>query len=662
MKSSRFNLLAIFGGAGLLIFFVTRLVLLSLSWQQIEPSLPALLLVFGRGLLFDLGFLAYALILPALYLWLLPERFWHLRAQRFALKGILFVGLYFLGFIAVAEYFFWDEFSVRFNFIAIDYLIYQREVANNILESYSILPLLTGLLAATTVLFYLMRRSVDRALATKESLLRRSRFAILLLFFPLITFFGLGQQLRNPSNNVYYNELGSNGPYQFVAAFRNNELDYQQFYASLPVEQTSTILREAVAEPNARFISDEPFDIRRDISATGPEKRHNIVLIMVESLSSDFLKYFGNSRNLTPNLDALIDKSLFFTNFYATGTRTTRGLEAVTLSMPPTPGRSIVKRIGREGDQWSLGNVLNTKGYQSFFVYGGRGYFDNMGAFFRSNGYQVVDQSTVPDNETDFTNAWGMSDADLYRQAIRIADQSHAEAQPFFLHLLTTSNHRPYTYPEGKVDIASGKNRDGAVKYTDYAIGEFLANAAEQPWFDDTLFIIVADHQAGSAGKRALPVERYHIPLWVYAPRHIAPSKVATLSSQIDLAPTLLGLLNMSYQSVAFGKNILNMAPDQGRALIGNYQNLGLFDGRGLAILSPQRRMQLQEGFDSGSIIEHSAQKAESLIQRDISYYQGAAYVYRNRLNAWTGPVAGVTHARVQSKRPWPALQGGRNG
>ena len=144
---------------------------------------------------------------------------------------------------------------------------------------------------------------------------------------------------------------------------------------------------------------------------------------------------------------------------------------------------------------------MREQGYDSVFLYGGRGYFDNMNAFFGGNGYRIVDQSSVAEAEIRFKNAWGMADEDLYAQAIKVADADHAASRPFFLQLMTTSNHRPFTYPEGRIDIPSGQGRDGAVKYTDYAIGQFLAQAAEKPWFNNTLFVFVADHTSGSAGR-----------------------------------------------------------------------------------------------------------------------------------------------------------------
>lgn len=634
MKSSRYQLVLIISMVFLLQFFLTRLVLLAISWKDAGPGINDLLEIFSAGLLFDSGFIAYAIIVPVLYLWLVPQKIWRTRWHGYWLNTIIFSVIYAACFIAVAELLFWDEFSVRFNFIAIDYLIYRREVTDNILQSYPVIPILIGLLFIALLFYLPIRPWIRQALNSDEHFPQRSLISLVLLVFPFIGFFTLNQPLRNISDNTYINELAGNGPYQFVAAFRNNELEYRQFYAQLPEVQADSLLRRELSTPEASFLSRRPFDIRRDIVHTGQEKDLNVILITVESLSSDFLAYFGNKKEITPNLDKLIGNSMFFENLYATGTRTTRGLEAITMSIPPTPGRSIVKRLGREKDQWSLGQVFNSKGYRSYFIYGGRSYFENMNSFFSGNGYRIVDQSNTPAEEMGFTNAWGMSDEDLYRQALKVANREHQQQHPFFLHLMTTSNHRPYSYPDGRIDIPSGSGRSGAVKYTDYAIGEFLRQAKESPWFADTVFVILADHQAGSAGKRELPLERYHIPLWIYSPAHIPPTIVKSLASQIDLAPTLLGLFNMSYRSCFFGKDILRTPPE--RALIANYQNLGLFDGTRMAILEPRKQISLQQGFDSDNVRSRQGMRQDPLVQRDISYYQGAAYVYRNRINAWS--------------------------
>ena len=214
----------------------------------------------------------------------------------------------------------------------------------------------------------------------------------------------------------------------------------------------------------------------------------------------------------------------------------------MTLSLPPTPGRSIVKRL-RNGNMFSLGSVFRSQGYDTAFIYSGYGYFDNMNAFFGNNGYRIVDRASVDKEDITFANAWGACDEDLFNWTLREADQGAKSGKPFHYFVMTTSNHRPFTYPDGRIDLPSKvSGRDGGVKYTDYAINKFLEDASKKPWFKNTIFVIVSDHCASVAGKSELPVQNYHIPLMIYAPGgQIKPGRVDTLMSQIDFPPTLLG-------------------------------------------------------------------------------------------------------------------------
>ncbi len=638
LRYAQLRYLSIILLAWLAVFFLTRCVLLLGHLADAQASLAQMLGLYGIGLVYDLGFLFYAALPLTLYLVLCPAWLWHRRWHRRLLHGLVGVSLFAMLFTALAEWLFWDEFGVRFNFIAVDYLVYSDEVVANILESYPVYPLLASLavLAASGAL--LLRRPVASALGA-PLLAWRGRFSALAMGFSLVTLSALALDQQFPQRtggNAYQRELAGNGPYQFFAAFRNNELDYPQFYATLPEEQVARVLQREVAAPGEPFLGRDPQDPHRRIENPGRPRRLNVVLVTVESLSAKYLGSFGDRRGLTPNLDRLRRESLFFSRFYATGTRTTRGLEAITLSVPPTPGRSIVKRIGHETGYASLGEQLREQGYDSVFVYGGRGYFDNMNAFFAGNGYRVVDQADVAPRDIHFSNAWGMADEDLYAQALKLADADHAAGQPFFLQLMTTSNHRPYTYPEGRIDIPSGSGREGAVKYTDYAIGRFLEAARHKPWFERTLFVFVADHTAGSAGKEDLPVANYHIPLFIYAPGLVAPREYSGLASQIDLAPTLLGLLNLDYTSTFFGQDLLH-GRGPGRALIGNYRHLGLFDGSSLVILGPRRDIRRHDDA-LGASREAPAGSDDPLVQRAIGYYQGASYDFSHGLLARLTP------------------------
>jgi len=299
-------------------------------------------------------------------------------------------------------------------------------------------------------------------------------------------------------------------------------------------------------------------------------------------------------------------------------------MEALTLSIPPTPGRSLVKRPANAG-LFSLGSVLQAKGYDTTFLYGGYGYFDNMNTFFSGNGFSVVDRASVAAQDVTFANAWGACDQDLLRWSLRAADEEHARGKPFHLFVMTTSNHRPYTYPEGCVDLPSkASGRRGAVKYTDFAIGEFLDEAAARPWFENTVFVIVADHCAGSAGRTEIPLARYHIPLLIYAPGgQIEAGRNSTLMSQMDYAPTLLGLLNWEYASRFFGQDVTRIDPGQGHALVGTYQLLGLLEGGNLTILEPKRRLSSQAvNMQTLSLTSQPIVEAAQL--ETIAFYQSA--------------------------------------
>jgi len=593
-------------------------------------DVPAILLL---GLSYDLSFVAYASIVPVLFVAACPSVVWRSSITRIPVHVLCFASLYGFGFIAAAEYLFWGEFAARFNFISVDYLVYRREVTNNIAESYPIVAIFGAIAVATIATYATMYRRFDAALRHDEPPLRRWRTAAVWLAAPVLAYVFVGQEWRDRFADNYARELASDGPYQFVAAFRNNELDYAQFYRTADSDRAVAALKEDLGAPPNDYVEPQSRSILRRVHADGAEHRYNVILVMIESLSADYLARFTPGSALTPNLDALIADSIFFDRMYATGTRTVRGLEAVTLSIPPTPGQAIVKRIGRETGLWSFGNVLRARGYDTQFIYGGRGYFDNMAAFFAGNGYGVIDQTSVPDAEIGFSNAWGMADEDLYKQTLAAADRATAAGKPFFFHLMTTSNHRPYTYPEGRIDIPSGKGRDGAVKYTDYAIGAFLRDARSHTWFDDTLFVIVADHCAGSAGKEDLPLDKYHIPLWIYAPKLVAPREVDTLTSQIDIAPTILALLNVDYLSMAFGVDAL--APQHPRrALIGNYEYLGYYDGRDLTILQPRDRIERYR-YDGAQTSTVPVDPDDAGAEKARAYYQVAAETFKEGLNEW---------------------------
>lgn len=614
----------------------------------------SLLAALGWAVVFDLGAALLWALPVILLLTFLPAHYFQWKWTRWTAHAGSFVVIYLLLFGAVAEWFFWDEFSVRFNFIAVDYLVYTKEVINNIRESYPMPWIFTGLglIALGAHAAFWRTGWPARWLAAEPERLRR-RLAVggAWLAAAVLAGTALDSKELPPFANNYNRELAKNGLWSLFAAFRNNELDYDQFYPTLPIDEAFGRVRAELASDHSQTIGTNVRDTLRFVRSEGAELRPNVIQITVESLSADFLSIFNPASRLTPNLQAIAEKSLVFDQLYATGVRTDRGMEALTLALPPTPGRSLIKRPRNE-NLFTLGSVFRSRGYDTAFLYGGFGYFDNMNHFFGRNGYRVVDRASVSRDDITFANAWGACDEDLYHWTMREADADHAAGKPFHFFVMTTSNHRPYTYPEGKIDLPPKvSGRDGAVKYTDFAIGQFLREAESKPWFRDTVFVIVADHCASVAGRTTLPVENYHIPLIVYAPGgQIAPGHVKELMSQVDYAPTLLGLLNWSYASRFYGWDVRKAGGDR-RALIGNYQKVALYEPGVLSILMPVRQS-AEFNYDPATFAMEP--RTETMTAEAIAYYQTASYLYRHGLYREISPEQQTQYWQAAMATPGP--------
>ncbi|MBF0126133.1 MAG: sulfatase-like hydrolase/transferase [Magnetococcales bacterium] len=589
LLATRFGGLYLYGMLFVALSCAIRVMLFVKAFDVLEPSPAALLRIFATGFFYDVVAGSFFVVLFTLYLMFLPERLFRHALHRWFFQGIFFLALYLLVFDGVSEWIFWDEFGVRYNFIAVDYLVYTQEVIGNIRQSYPVPLLLLVILVITGVIFFFVGRHLAPSLAATSTFRQRAIHGLAILAAPVIFYLGVDHSLAESIRNRYHAELAKNGIYALFSAFLNNELEYDRFYLRHEEREVFARTRALLTTPNATPASQDPLDITRSVRYEGPEKRLNVIYLTIESMSAEYLGLFGNRSGLTPNLDRLARESLTFTNVYATGTRTDRGMESIVLSVPPTPGRSKVKRPNNE-ELFSVGFLFQKRGYDTRFIYGGYGYFDNMNYFFGHNGFGVVDRTHLDPSEITMENVWGVADEDLFRRTIKEADRAHGAGLPFFHFVMTTSNHRPFTYPDGRIDIPSPGGREGGVKYTDWAIGDFLKQARSRPWFKDTLFVIMADHCAGSAGKTELPVARYHIPVMIHSPGHIPPRFEDLLTSQIDITPTVLGLLNWSYESRFFGQDILRSTPEGRRAFIGTYQKLGLITGDRLTVLSPLQK------------------------------------------------------------------------
>lgn len=613
----------------LCLWFILRLVLsMHVGWNQMHVQ--ELLGAFAVGLWFDLAAWCYLLVPVLLFSALMPAKWSHHHSLNKIRWLLAFVLMFALVFGAVSEFIFWQEFSTRFNFIAVDYLVYTHEVIGNILESYPVPAiLLTIALFAATVLFLLSKRIGFRG--QPHQLKKRTGLITAAVVLPLLSYSFANVDQMQFSKNTYANELAGNGIFSFAAAARRNELDYDKFYKTIPQAQADEILKKngLLRRAFSKAIASEP-EVP-NISNIAPFKRRpkNVVVVMVESLSADYLGTYGNKENLTPYLDKLAKESLVFDKVFATGTRTVRGLDALSIAIPPIPGQAIVHRPDSD-HLATLGEFLEAQQYRTFFMYGGYGVFDSMNTYFRGNDYKVVDRTDFDKSTIQAENVWGIDDESLFNNSISMIDRMVQPSQPFFAHIMTTSNHRPFTFPEGKVDLPQG-HREGAVKYTDYAIGKLIENAKTKPWFKDTLFVIVADHCSSAAGKTKLPVDRYHIPLFFYAPDLLPAGHYSRMVSQIDIAPTLLDILGAKGSQHFFGQSLFKAERDKApqRAFISNYQELGYYKDNSLIVLSPKQKAEYYH-VDPVTFESTPGPMNDVLLNEAIAYYQTAARAYKH--------------------------------
>lgn len=598
-----------------LIFFIfstfTRLTLTLYNLIQKSIGLIEVPGILGMGFLFDLRPVLLLTLLIAVLMCLVPK-FIQVKIQKirfFEWIGLL-VALFALTFQMFAEWIFWSDMDCRFNFIAIDYLVYTHEVVNNILQSYPmktyflIIALVAGV--GATLLMKLPKKTPQFDLKSVGQI-------------ALLSFFSFFLPLQHWSRNNFAQELSENGTSNLLYAFFHNQLNYNQFYQTIDRNLLNKGL-ENYLKIHQQIQHKDP--IQRSVPSYREEKLLNVVLITVESLSQEFLDQLPETW--CPFIQKMKPESISFNDHYATGTRTVRGLEALALSVPPTPGSSILRRPHYE-NLFSASSVLKPKGYEMVFWYGGYGYFDNMNAFFEHNGFTVRDRLFIPSEKVEHETIWGVSDEHLFDAFLEQIENRKETSKPFFSLIMTTSNHRPYTFPENRIPFKQG-TRESAVRYTDWAIQRFFEKAKTCPWFENTLFVITADHCASSAGKMKVDPAKYHTPCLFFAPKHISPKMVETRTSQIDVLPTILGLLGISYESRFYGIDQIHETADR-PVVLGTYQRLGYFAKDEMVILSPKKEVNTYRIAKGGF---------NELDPKDSKYLNEAIGVYQSASDRYT--------------------------
>jgi phosphoglycerol transferase MdoB-like AlkP superfamily enzyme len=469
----------------------------------------------------------------------------------------------------LCECLYWHKFGTKFNFIAVNSLFYSESTLEAVLDAYPVIPIAITLFLIALFITWKMFRKYSIG---ESSNMGFSNMIAMLALYAILAFGGLKwlefSSSKISNSSMAATQLQENGSWNLIEAYRNGKLEYYRFYPTIPSMQAQDATRELLSKG------------MNDTSATAPIPR-NIVLITLESINYEYI-----DEGLCPYLESLAKDGLSFKNMFASGPSMSKGIDALTLCTPPTPGRSIAYQLGKNVPAGlpTVGKVLQANGYSTAFIYGGNGRRSNLRRYFKGNGYEIIERRDF--KNISFANSMGACDDDTYEEALEYADRRARLGKPFHVHLLMLSSHSPYSYPGSRI-LEKGE-RTQAVQYTDEALSRFFSAASKKPWFGNTIFVVTSDRGSEKSNEDGPQLEYFHIPAIIYAPGFVASAENDKICSQIDLMPTLLSMLHIAPEENFYGRNILADDFDE-RAYVSNFLQLGYLKDRTLTVLQPMR-------------------------------------------------------------------------
>jgi phosphoglycerol transferase MdoB-like AlkP superfamily enzyme len=633
-----FNFIAI----GLLITTLSRIFLFFLFKERVVET-QDYWYIFPIGLRMDLILLCYLSFIPAALITFLPNN-WIKYTNKF-LVAYSFLFLFLILFVELATPDFVKQYDTRPNKIFLDYLIYPKEVVGMLLKSYLISIIVTFLILGTALYFAFKK-------GKKYFHTHPADYKLKLIVFPLaafLLFFGARSSLTskrpiNASNAVFSTDqltncLGLNSFYTvaFAAYSLKNEGNTKMYGKMEEAEAIARVKKYMVVEDKDFTDTEIPF-LHVQNPDTLLKKPYNLVIFLQESLGAEYVGILGG-KPLTPEFDKLSKEGLLFTNLYCTGTRSVRGIEAVVTGFLPSPSESVVKLGNSQQGFFTLADALKRKGYATSFIYGGMANFDNMASFFNGNGFEdIVDQDDfdADGNKYAFKGTWGYSDEDL---AVKANNYFKAKGdKPFFSLMFSTSNHEPFEYPAGRIKPYDKKAAtvNNAMKYADFSIGKFFEMAKKEPYFKNTIFIVIADHNTRTYGKNLVPINKFHIPALIMGPGVPKGKAYDKLTSQIDIPPTLLSYLGAQFETPMVGRNLNKMSPDVKGRTIMQFNDINAFRVENKVVIMQPNLKPLQFEMKNDTTLipvkldEEFAKDALAHVITAGNLYQGKKYKLRD--------------------------------
>lgn len=591
--------------------------------------------VFPIGLRMDLISLCYLLFLPTTLILFIPFAF--LERLDFALKFYFIFFLALLLLLELATPTFIGQFDTRPNKIFIDYLIYPKEVMGMLFKGF-LIPVGIVFLFLSLFIWALWRYRVRLFRVEPHDYSIKLVISPVLLF---LLFFGARSSLTsvrpiNASNAIFSNDqltnnLGLNSFYTvaYAAYSLKNERNASKMYGKMEVKEAMARVRKYMTADEQDFLEPDKSLQHRQRANQSANTPYNLVIILEESLGADYVGCLGGLP-LTPEFDKLTEDGLLFTNLYCTGTRSVRGIEAVVTGFLPSASESVVKLSNSQTDFYTIARLLKSRGYATSFIYGGSSNFDNMGAFFQGNGFDVIiDEDDYDAQHSVFHGNWGWSDEDLMVKAV---EHFKTIKQPFMSLIFSSSNHEPFEYPSGRIEQYDSEYNtvNNAIKYADYSIGKFFKLVKEESFYQNTIFLVIADHNTRTYGKHLVPINKFHIPALIIGPEIPKGARYDKLCSQLDIQPTVLAVMNLNFVSPMPGRNLFDSHKNyKGRSIM-QFHDVNAFRVENEVVILQPNRSPVQFLVERDTIF--TAMPVDQELAKDaLAHLITASYLYSEK-------------------------------
>ncbi|AHL74206.1 membrane protein [Stutzerimonas stutzeri] len=579
----------------LLMFTLLRLGLLGYNRELIGSTpMPTFAEALVNGMRFDLRAVVF-MLLPLL---LAP-----LSMRVMAARRVLRVWLTALSSVAILlgliELNFYAEFHQRLNSLVFQYL--QEDpvtVLSMLWHGFPVLRLL-GAWGLMSGLMYLLFRWLDRLTCPSMNTARPVRAAKLawhwrgavLLSLVLISVIAVRGTLRQgpplrwgdafTTDSMFANHLGLNASLSLYDAAKHRLSSDRDnaFKASMPAEHARDVTRSLLLGSHEHLVDADLAPVRRDYQppAEGRLPVKNVVVILMESFAGRFVGALGSQDGITPNFDRLAEQGVLFDRFFSNGTHTHQGMFASMACFPNVPGFEYLMQTPEGGNRFSgLPQLLSARQFKDVYVYNGDFAWDNQLGFFSNQGMtRFIGRGDYVDPVVQ-DPTWGVSDQDMFGRALTELQQLDGE-QPFYALLQTLSNHTPYALPkELPVEPVAGHGSLDqhltAMRYSDWALGQFFDKARQMPWFNKTLFVILGDHGFGAPEELTeMDLFRFHVPMLLIAPgaQGAFGARRDVVGTQVDMVPTIMGRLGNEVRHQCWGRDLLALdADDRGFGFI----------------------------------------------------------------------------------------------